>query len=104
VCLYVSESAIECPDDRPESCNPPYWTFVRSIFRVDILCCCPEIFPLAPLVVKCLIVCVFLFSFYVVGMWVSVRNELNKKIPTPSHELRRRNKEFYNWLDSQGRR
>ena len=77
-----------------------YSVFFGSIFSVVAL----EIFPQAPVVVKCLIVCVFLFSFYVVGMWVSIRNELNKKISTPSHELRKRSREFYNWLDSQGRR
>jgi len=42
-------------------------------------------------------------AFYIVGMWVGVRNEQNKKLPTSSKELRRRTKEFYDSLDSQGR-
>jgi hypothetical protein len=45
----------------------------------------------------------FFVAFYFVGLWVHVRNEQNKKLPTNSKELRRRTKEFYDSLDSQGR-
>jgi hypothetical protein len=45
----------------------------------------------------------FSVAFYFVGLWVHVRNEQNKKLPTTSKELRRRTKEFYDSLDSQGR-
>jgi hypothetical protein len=42
-------------------------------------------------------------AFYFVGRWIAVRDELNKKLPTSSKELRRKTEEFYDWLDSQGR-
>jgi hypothetical protein len=42
-------------------------------------------------------------ALYFAGRWIAVRSELNKKLPTSSKELRRRTKEFYDWLDSQGR-
>jgi hypothetical protein len=45
----------------------------------------------------------FFVAFYFAGLWVHVRNEQNKKLPTNSKELRRRTKEFYESLDSQGR-
>jgi len=45
-------------------------------------------------------VCVVL---YLAGRWIAVRNELNKRLPTSSKELRRRRKEFYNWLNLKGR-
>jgi hypothetical protein len=76
-----------------------YGLFFGSIFSALAL-----IFPHSHPVLKCLIIGVFVVSFYFVGAWVSIREELNKKIPTPSHELRRRKKDFYAWLDSQGRR
>jgi uncharacterized iron-regulated membrane protein len=44
----------------------------------------------------------FFVAFYFAGLWVHVRNEQNKKLPTNSRELRRKTKEFYDWLDSQG--
>ena len=44
----------------------------------------------------------FLVAFYFAGLWVHVRNEQNKKLPTNSTELRRRTKEFYDRLNSQG--
>jgi uncharacterized membrane protein len=44
----------------------------------------------------------FFVAFYFAGLWVHVRNEQNKKLPTNSKELRRRTKEFYDRLDSQG--
>jgi len=46
---------------------------------------------------------VFFVAFYVAGQWIHVRNEQNKKLPTSSKELRRRTKEFYDSLDSEGR-
>ena len=42
-------------------------------------------------------------ALYFAGGWLAVRNEQNKKLPTSSKELRRRTKQFYSWLDSQGR-
>src|SRR5579872_1003594 len=36
--------------------------------------------------------------------WFFERPNAADKIPTSSKELRRRKKEFYEWLDSQGRR
>ena len=42
-------------------------------------------------------------AFYFAGLWIHVRDEQNKKLPTDSKELRRRTKRFYEWLDSQGR-
>jgi ABC-type uncharacterized transport system permease subunit len=50
-----------------------------------------------------LLLAAFFVAFYFVGLWVHVRNEQNKKLPTSSKELRRRTKEFYDWLASQGR-
>jgi len=44
----------------------------------------------------------FFVAFYFAGLWVHVRNEQNKKLPINSKELRRRTKEFYDRLDSQG--
>jgi D-alanyl-lipoteichoic acid acyltransferase DltB (MBOAT superfamily) len=45
-------------------------------------------------------------GFYFAGVWASTerRAELDMKFPTSSKELRRRKKEFYDWLASQGRR
>jgi hypothetical protein len=77
-----------------------YGLFFGSSFSAVAL----QIFPHSHPVLKCLIITVFAVSFYCVGVWVSTREELNKKFPTPSHELRRRRKDFYDWLDSQGRR
>jgi hypothetical protein len=42
-------------------------------------------------------------ALYFAGKWIGVRSEQNKKIPTSSKELRRRTKEFYDRLASQGR-
>jgi hypothetical protein len=50
-----------------------------------------------------LLLAAFFVGFYFAGVWVHVRNEQNKKLPTNSKELRRRTKEFYDSLDSQGR-
>ncbi len=77
-----------------------YALFFGSIFSVIPL----QIFPHSHAAVKCLIVGMSILSFYFVGEWVATRIELNKKIATPSHELLRRKKEFYDWLDSQSRR
>jgi len=44
-----------------------------------------------------------LVSFYFAGRWIAVREEENKKLPTSSRELKKQKKEFYDWLDSQGR-
>jgi hypothetical protein len=43
-------------------------------------------------------------GLYRVGVWISVDRpaELNRKIPISSKELRRRTKEFYDWLAAQG--
>jgi ammonia channel protein AmtB len=42
---------------------------------------------------------------YFVGVWIERRREeLTKKIPVSGKELRRRTKQFYDWLASQGRR
>jgi hypothetical protein len=45
-------------------------------------------------------------GFYLAGVWAILyrREELNWKFPISGRELRRRRKEFYNWLASQGRR
>jgi len=43
-------------------------------------------------------------GFYQAGLWSSERTEEFKKLPISSHELRRRKKEFYDWLASQNRR
>jgi phosphotransferase system glucose/maltose/N-acetylglucosamine-specific IIC component len=77
-----------------------YGLFFGSIFSAVAL----QVFPHTHPVLKWLIIGMFVASFYFVGAWVAIRQELNKKIPTPSHELRRRKKDFYDWLDSQGRR
>jgi cytochrome c biogenesis protein ResB len=42
-------------------------------------------------------------AVYWAGRWIQARKELNKKLPMSSKELRRRKKEFYERLDSQGR-
>lgn len=77
-----------------------YALFFGAIFSALAL----HIFPHFHPALKCLIIGAFVFFFYFVGEWVAVRQELNKKIPTPSHELRRRKKEFFDRLDSRGRR
>jgi hypothetical protein len=41
-------------------------------------------------------------ALYFAGRWVAVKSEMNRKLPTSSKELKRRTKEFYNWLASQG--
>jgi hypothetical protein len=57
----------------------------------------------SPLIVLTLIV--LLVGFYLLGFWCSVRPyELNKKIPISSTERARRRKEFYDWVNSLGRR
>jgi hypothetical protein len=45
-------------------------------------------------------------GFYFAGLWVMVDHpaELDRKFPISSKELRRRRKEFYDWVDSLGRR
>jgi hypothetical protein len=45
-------------------------------------------------------------GFYVAGVWAFTerRAELDSKFPISSKELRRRKKEFYDWLGSRGRR
>jgi len=45
-------------------------------------------------------------GFYFAGIWASTerRAELSKKFPISSKELRRRKRQFYDWLVSQGRR
>jgi len=45
-------------------------------------------------------------AIYFAGVWAAVDRpaELIRKFPISSKELRRRKKEFYDWLASQGRR
>ena len=45
-------------------------------------------------------------GFYFTGVWAAVDRpaELNRKLPVSSKELRRRKKEFYDWLGTRGRR
>lgn len=45
-------------------------------------------------------------GFYVAGVWATTdrRDELDRKFPISSNELRKRGKSFYDWLASQGRR
>ena len=42
-------------------------------------------------------------GFFLAGIWVFLYRpaELSRKFPIRSEELRRRKKEFYDWLDSQ---
>jgi hypothetical protein len=44
-------------------------------------------------------------GFYFTGIWVAIDRpaELKKKIPINNKELKRKKKEFYDWLASQGR-
>jgi hypothetical protein len=44
-------------------------------------------------------------GFYFTGVWMMVDHpaELHRKFPISSKELRRRRKEFYDWVDSLGR-
>jgi len=48
----------------------------------------------------------FWIGFYLAVFWALVyrQAELNKKFPISSQELRRRKKEFYDWLAARGRR
>jgi hypothetical protein len=58
-------------------------------------------------VVLLLAMCLVLgIGFYVLGIWImSYRiEELKRKLPISGAERRRRNKQFYDWLRSQGRR
>jgi predicted PurR-regulated permease PerM len=50
-------------------------------------------------------VCLWI-GFYFTGIWMLVERpaELDRKFPISSKELRRRKKEFYDWVDSLGRR
>ena len=50
-------------------------------------------------------VCLWI-GFYFTGNWILVERpaELDRKFPISSKELRRRKKEFYDWVDSLGRR
>lgn len=77
-----------------------YSLFFGVLFSAFIFGSWPQL----PILVKLLISGVLAFAFYFLGVWIFVRNEQNKEIPTPSHELRRRKKAFYDWLDSRGRR
>jgi hypothetical protein len=45
-------------------------------------------------------------GFYFTGTWAIIDRpaELDRKFPINSRELRRRKKEFYDWVDSLGRR
>lgn len=45
-------------------------------------------------------------GFYLAGIWVFTERipELNRKLPISSTEVRRRRKEFFEWLNSQGPR
>ncbi|HXM21751.1 MAG TPA: hypothetical protein VN948_10855 [Terriglobales bacterium] len=45
-------------------------------------------------------------GFYFTGTWTIIDRpaELDRKFPISSKELRRRKKEFYDWVDSLGRR
>ena len=48
---------------------------------------------------------VFAVVFYSFLEWFRKRpNEIAKTVPTPSKEMRRKRKAFYDWLASQGRR
>ena len=54
-----------------------------------------------------LAMCIILGAgFYILGLWImSYRiEELKRKLPISGAERRRRNKHFYDWLRSQGRR
>ncbi len=54
-----------------------------------------------------LAMCIILGAgFYILGLWImSYRiEELKRKLPISGAERRRRNKQFYDWLRSQGRR
>ncbi len=45
-------------------------------------------------------------GFFVMGVWIMFyrADELDRKLPISGAERRRRNRQFYEWLRSQGRR
>lgn len=55
-------------------------------------------------IVRYLVIGVFVIAFYCAVAWAFNPIEFNQKLPTPSRELCRRNKEFYASLGSQRRR
>ena len=59
-----------------------------------------------PVVLTSLVFIGLWIGFYFAGVWALNERpaELAKKFPIASNELRRRKKEFYDWLASQGRR
>jgi hypothetical protein len=64
------------------------------------------VWPGMPLALTFLTLVCLWIGFYFTGIWMLVERpaELDKKFPISSKELRRRRKEFYDWVDSLGRR
>jgi len=64
-----------------------------------------HVWPELHIALSCLVFVILWIGFYLAGLWVIVDRpaELNRKFPISSHELRRRRKAFYDWLDSRGR-
>jgi predicted PurR-regulated permease PerM len=62
----------------------------------------PEL-PIALILLTFVCLCI---GFYFTGIWMLVERptELERKFPVSSKELRRRKKEFYDWVDSLGKR
>lgn len=83
--------------------GPLLGLFYGAVFGTLIMVVVHRYFPDISARVVVLLAVVSFVACCFAGMWVHVRSEQNKKLPTNGKELRRRTKEFYHWLDSQGR-
>jgi hypothetical protein len=59
-------------------------------------------FGLVFFIISFIVFAVVFYSFF--GWFRKKPDEIARTVPTPSKELRRKRKAFYDWLDSQGRR
>jgi hypothetical protein len=86
-----------------KSRGPLLGLFYAAIFGTFATIGIHDYFPEMSMRVFVLLLGAVFVALYFVGNWVQGRMEQNKKLPTSSKELRRRKKQFYDWLDSQER-
>lgn len=86
-----------------ESIGPLLGACYAAVFDTLIIVGLHRYWPEMSIGVLVLLAGAVFVPIFFAGWRVAVRMEQNKKLPTSSKELRRRTKEFYDWLGSQGR-
>lgn len=82
-----------------------FGVFIATVFAPLVTLAIHDWFSLPPLITAIALLVLWI-GFYLAVSWAENerRSELDRKFPLPSKEHRKRKKEFFDWLSSQGRR